>query len=40
MKRVKSKQFQDLIIWQKAYQFVLAVAILTSGFWLLLRDTG
>ncbi len=25
MKREKAKQFQDLIVWQKAHQFVLGV---------------
>ncbi len=25
MKREKAKQFQDLIVWQKAHQFVLSV---------------
>jgi four helix bundle protein len=25
MKRFKAKQFQDLIVWQKAHKFVLSV---------------
>ena len=29
---MKTKQFQDLIVWQKAHQFVLKVYLLSKGF--------
>ena len=32
MQRDSSKTFKDLIVWQKAHQFVLAVYRLTTGF--------
>ena len=32
MKRVPAKRFQDLIVWQKAHQFVLSVYRLTELF--------
>ena len=32
MKREKAKRFQDLIVWQKAHQFVLSVYKVTETF--------
>jgi hypothetical protein len=32
MKREKAKTFQDLILWQKAHQFVLSVYKVTETF--------
>jgi four helix bundle protein len=32
MNRAPARTFQDLIVWQKAHQFVLAVYLLTDGF--------
>lgn len=32
MKRKSSKTFQDLIVWQKAHQFVLAIYNLSNDF--------
>jgi len=32
MKEVKSQSFEDLIVWQKAHQFVLSVYQLTDDF--------
>ena len=32
MKREPAKTFKDLLVWQKAHQFVLAVYRLTTGF--------
>jgi len=32
MQRTAAKTFKDLIVWQKAHQFVLAVYRLTTGF--------
>jgi len=32
MQRLPARSFQDLIVWQKAHQFVLAVYRLTKGF--------
>jgi four helix bundle protein len=32
MKRQPAKRFQDLIVWQKAHQFVLSVYRYTAGF--------
>ena len=32
MKNDKAKTFQDLIVWQKAHQFVLSVYKLTKNF--------
>jgi len=32
MDRVPARTFQDLLVWQKAHQFVLAVYRLTDGF--------
>jgi four helix bundle protein len=32
MKRVPAKSFQDLIVWQKAHQFVLSIYYFTESF--------
>jgi four helix bundle protein len=32
MERLPARNFQDLIVWQRAHQFVLGVYRLTSGF--------
>jgi four helix bundle protein len=32
LKRQAAKSFQDLIVWQKAYQFVLSIYRLSEGF--------
>jgi four helix bundle protein len=32
MQRTTAKTFKDLIVWQKAHQFVLAIYHLTAGF--------
>lgn len=32
MKRTPAKNFQDLIVWQKAHQFVLSIYRLSDGF--------
>jgi four helix bundle protein len=32
VRRAKSKTFQDLIVWQKAHEFVLSVYKITQGF--------
>jgi hypothetical protein len=47
MKRIPARSFQDLIVWQKAHQFVLAVYLYTRrfpkeeiySFWLLTPDS-
>ena len=32
MKRLPAKNFQDLIVWQKAHQWVLSIYPYTEGF--------
>ena len=32
MERAPARTFQDLLVWQKAHQFVLSVYLLTDGF--------
>ena len=32
MQRLPARSFQDLIVWQKAHQFVLGVYRLSKGF--------
>lgn len=43
MKRPPAKSFQDLLVWQKAHHFVLAVYLYTEGFpdsLILAQDLG